>query len=163
LGDLAAVLAEAEQSFGERLKRVELVAGERVALHDREVELDLVEDDRTRRLRANACRRQPSAVPPYLRPPCFTRATTTNTRRAVRQTSSKPREDCESDTTPVSPFGGSDNPVAEAIRKGLIRPFLQPAEAPGMPDFEASMTAEEAYVLTREGAVALGVDKDAHS
>jgi hypothetical protein len=25
------------------------------------------------------------------------------------------------------------------------------------------MTAEEAYVLTREGAVALGVDKDAHS
>jgi hypothetical protein len=32
-----------------------------------------------------------------------------------------------------------------------------------MPDFEASMTAEEAYVSTREGAVALGVDKDAHS
>jgi hypothetical protein len=31
-----------------------------------------------------------------------------------------------------------------------------------MPDFEASMTAEEAYVLTREGAVALGVDQDAH-
>jgi hypothetical protein len=31
-----------------------------------------------------------------------------------------------------------------------------------MPDFEASMTAEEAYVLTREGAVALGVDKNAH-
>ena len=27
-----------------------------------------------------------------------------NTSRAVRQTSRKPREDCESDTTPVSPF-----------------------------------------------------------
>jgi hypothetical protein len=56
----------------------------------------------------------------------------------------------------------SGRAVAEAIRKGLIRPFSQPAEAPGMPDVEASMTAEEAYVLTREGAVALGVDKDAH-
>ena len=56
----------------------------------------------------------------------------------------------------------SGRAVAEAIRKGLIRPFSQPAEAPGMPDFEASMTAEEAYVLTREGAVALGVDKNAH-
>jgi len=31
-----------------------------------------------------------------------------------------------------------------------------------MPDFEASITAEEAYVLTREGAVALGVDKATH-
>jgi hypothetical protein len=56
----------------------------------------------------------------------------------------------------------SGRAVAEAIRNGLIRPFSQPAEAPGMPDVEASMTAEEAYVLTREGAVALGVDKDAH-
>jgi hypothetical protein len=37
----------------------------------------------------------------------------------------------------------SGRAVAEAIRKGLIRPFLQPAEALGMPDFEASMTAEE--------------------
>jgi len=31
-----------------------------------------------------------------------------------------------------------------------------------MPDFEASITAEEAYVLTREGAVALRVDKDTY-
>src|SRR5438093_9064090 len=30
-----------------------------------------------------------------------------NTSRAVRQTSRKPREDCESDTTPASPFGGT--------------------------------------------------------
>jgi hypothetical protein len=58
----------------------------------------------------------------------------------------------------------SGRAVAEAIRRGLIRPFSQPAEASGMPDFEASMTmtAEEAYVLTREGAVALGIDTDAH-
>jgi hypothetical protein len=56
----------------------------------------------------------------------------------------------------------SGRAVAEAIRKGLIGPFSQPGETAGMPDFEASMSAEEAYVLTREGAVALGVDKDAH-
>jgi hypothetical protein len=31
-----------------------------------------------------------------------------------------------------------------------------------MPDFEASMTAEKGVRLTREGAVALGVDKNAH-
>jgi hypothetical protein len=30
-----------------------------------------------------------------------------NKSRAVRQTSRKPREDCESDTTPASPFGGN--------------------------------------------------------
>jgi hypothetical protein len=51
--------------------------------------------------------------------------------------------------------------VAEAIRKGLIRPFSEPVEAAGAPDLEASIVAEEAYVLTREGAVALGVDTDA--
>jgi hypothetical protein len=56
----------------------------------------------------------------------------------------------------------SGRAVAEAIRKGLIGPFSQPGETAGMPDFEASMSAEEAYVLTREGAVALGADKDAH-
>jgi len=56
----------------------------------------------------------------------------------------------------------SGRAVAEAIRKGLVRPFSQPGEAPGMPDFEASITAEEAYVLTREGAVALRVDKDTY-
>jgi hypothetical protein len=56
----------------------------------------------------------------------------------------------------------SGRAVAEAIRRGLIRPFSQPADPPGMADVEASITAEEAYVLTREGAVALGVDKDAH-
>ena len=39
-------------------------------------------------------------------------------------------------------------------------PFLEPGEAGGAPDLEASITVEEAYVLTREGAVALGVDKD---
>ena len=54
----------------------------------------------------------------------------------------------------------SGRAVAEAIRKGLIRPFLEPGEAGGAPDLEASITVEEAYVLTREGAVALGVDKD---
>jgi hypothetical protein len=51
----------------------------------------------------------------------------------------------------------SGRAVAEAIRKGLIRPFSEPGE-----DLETSITAEEAYVLTREGAVALGVDKDAY-
>ena len=56
----------------------------------------------------------------------------------------------------------SGRAVAEAIRKGLVRPFSQPGEAPAMPDFEASITAEEAYVLTREGAVALRVDKDTY-
>ncbi len=56
----------------------------------------------------------------------------------------------------------SGRAVAEAIRHGLIRPFSQPGEAPGMSDVEASISAEEAYVLTREGAVALGVDRDAH-
>jgi hypothetical protein len=56
----------------------------------------------------------------------------------------------------------SGRAVAEAIRKGLIRPFSQPGEASGMPDVEASVSVEQAYVLTREGAVALGVDKDAH-
>jgi hypothetical protein len=56
----------------------------------------------------------------------------------------------------------SGRAVAEAIRKGLIRPFSEPGEAAGAPDLEASITAEEAYVLTREGAVALGVDKDAY-
>jgi hypothetical protein len=56
----------------------------------------------------------------------------------------------------------SGRAVAEAIRKGLIRPFSQPGEPTGMPDFEASMTAEKGVRLTREGAVALGVDKDAH-
>jgi hypothetical protein len=56
----------------------------------------------------------------------------------------------------------SGRAVAEAIRQGLIRQFSQPGEALGMADVEASMIAEEAYVLTREGAVALGVDKDAH-
>jgi hypothetical protein len=30
-----------------------------------------------------------------------------NASRVVRQTSHKPREDCESDTTPTSPFGGT--------------------------------------------------------
>jgi len=52
--------------------------------------------------------------------------------------------------------------VAEAIRKGLIRPLLEPGEAGGAPDLEVSITAEEAYVLTRQGAVALGLDKDAY-
>jgi len=56
----------------------------------------------------------------------------------------------------------SGRAVAEAIRKGLIRPFSEPGEAAGAPDLDASITAEEAYVLTREGAVALGVDKDAY-
>jgi hypothetical protein len=56
----------------------------------------------------------------------------------------------------------SGRAVAEAIRKGLIRPFSEPGEAFGAPDLEASITPEEAYVLTREGAVALGVDKDAY-
>jgi hypothetical protein len=59
----------------------------------------------------NACRRQPPAVPPYLTPFCFPRANTTNTSRAARQTSRKPREDYESDTTPASPFGGKTTSV----------------------------------------------------
>jgi hypothetical protein len=54
----------------------------------------------------------------------------------------------------------SGRAVAEAIRQGLIHPFSEPRAS--MPDVEASITAEEAYVLTREGAMALGVDKDAH-
>ncbi len=56
----------------------------------------------------------------------------------------------------------SGRAVAEAIRKGLIRPFAEPGEAAVAPDLEASIIAEEAYVLTREGAVALGVDKDGY-
>ena len=43
VGDLAVVVGEAEQPFGERVERGEVVWGERFALHDREVELDLVE------------------------------------------------------------------------------------------------------------------------
>ena len=39
-----------------------------------------------------------------------------NTSRAVRQTSRKPREDCESDTTPVSPFGGKATRTSGAVR-----------------------------------------------
>jgi hypothetical protein len=58
--------------------------------------------------------------------------------------------------------GGRFSGRAVAIRKGLIRPFSEPGEAAGAPDLETSITAEEAYVLTREGAVALGVDKDAY-
>jgi hypothetical protein len=41
--DLSVVLAEAEQSLGERVEGVEVVRGQRLALDDREVELDLVE------------------------------------------------------------------------------------------------------------------------
>jgi len=37
------VLAEAQQPIGELIKRVEAVGAERLALDDREVELDLVE------------------------------------------------------------------------------------------------------------------------
>jgi hypothetical protein len=62
----------------------------------------------------NACRRQPSAVPPYLTPLWFHAREYRNTSRAVRQTSRKPREDCESDTTPASPFGGTATRVARA-------------------------------------------------
>jgi hypothetical protein len=58
---------------------------------------------------------KPSAVQPYLTF-CFTRASTTTRSRAVRQTSRKPREDCESDTTPASPFGGK----ATAIRGAAL-------------------------------------------
>jgi hypothetical protein len=57
----------------------------------------------------------------------------------------------------------SGRAVAEAIRTGLIRPFVEPDEAGAAPDLEVSITAEEAYVLTREGAVALGADKDGYS
>jgi hypothetical protein len=39
--DLPVVVGEAEESFGERFERAELVGGERFALDDREVELDL--------------------------------------------------------------------------------------------------------------------------
>ena len=56
----------------------------------------------------------------------------------------------------------SGRAVADAIRKGLIRPFSAPGEAVTAPDLEARITADEAYVLTREGAVALGLDKDAY-
>ncbi len=56
----------------------------------------------------------------------------------------------------------SGRAVAQAIRNGLIRPFSEPGEAAGAPDLDASISAEGAYVLTREGAVALGVDKDAY-
>jgi len=54
----------------------------------------------------------------------------------------------------------SGRAVAEAIRKGLIRPFSEPGDALGAPEPEASIAAEEAYVLTREGAVALGAAND---
>jgi hypothetical protein len=56
----------------------------------------------------------------------------------------------------------SGRAVAEALRRELIRPCSEPGEAAAAPDFEASIIAEEAYVLTREGAVALGVDKDGY-
>ena len=41
--DLAVVVGEREEPVGERVEGVEVVRGERFALHDREVELDLVE------------------------------------------------------------------------------------------------------------------------
>ena len=42
-GDLPVVLGEREESVGERVEVGEVVRGERFALHDREVELDLVQ------------------------------------------------------------------------------------------------------------------------
>jgi hypothetical protein len=42
-GDLPVVLPEREQSFAERFMGVEVVGGQRFALDDREVELDLIE------------------------------------------------------------------------------------------------------------------------
>jgi hypothetical protein len=56
----------------------------------------------------------------------------------------------------------SERALAEAIRKGLIRPFQEPGEAVAAPDLKASISAEEAYVLTREGEAALGIDRNAH-
>ncbi len=56
----------------------------------------------------------------------------------------------------------SERAVAKAIREGLIRPFSEAGKAAGASELEASIVAEEGYVLTREGAVALGVDKDAY-
>ena len=42
-GDLAVVVAEGQQPLGELIERAEAVGRERLALDDREVELDLVE------------------------------------------------------------------------------------------------------------------------
>ncbi len=44
-----------------------------------------------------------------------------NTSRAVRQTSSKPREDSESDTSPASPFGGTATRSIYRERRSSIR------------------------------------------
>ncbi len=44
-----------------------------------------------------------------------------NWSRAVRQTSSKPREDSESDTTPASPFGGTA--TRSIYRETQLNPF----------------------------------------
>jgi hypothetical protein len=41
-GDVTVVLAEPEQSVGERVQRGEVVGDQCFALHDREVQLDLV-------------------------------------------------------------------------------------------------------------------------
>jgi hypothetical protein len=48
-GDLAVVVAEGEQSLAERVRRVEVVGGQRLALDDREVRLELVQPGRVDR------------------------------------------------------------------------------------------------------------------
>jgi hypothetical protein len=44
-GDLAVMLAEGQDRFGGRVERCEAVRGERLALEDREVQLDLVQPE----------------------------------------------------------------------------------------------------------------------
>jgi hypothetical protein len=58
------VLAEAEQPLAERLEEVEVVSSKRFALHDREVELDLVEplDSQSRDRRPSSRLTQPLPV-----------------------------------------------------------------------------------------------------
>jgi len=53
-------------------------------------------------------------------------------------------------------------PSPKQFGKDSSDPFSEPGEDAVAPDLEASTIAEEAYVLTREGAVALGVDKDGY-
>ena len=57
---------------------------------------------------------------PYLTPICFTRANTT-TRGGLRVRRAASREDCESDTTPASPFGGSATRTAGFLSNGSTR------------------------------------------
>jgi len=53
--------------------------------------------------------------------------------------------------------------VGEAIRNGLIRPFVGTAEAVGSPVPAARIVVDEEYVLTLEGEIALATAAPRHA